>query len=133
MLVVGLIAGCAPAIYRAAGPESRQAYTVTPSQETYSIVLRQLAQMGYSVSAADREAGFIRAEQERPSRFPWAKLYDMLAVTIAPGDAPGSIVRVIGTTDMLPLNGRRRPDNPSATVRADASSLLRALVPNPGT
>lgn len=129
-LVLLALAASAFATLACRGPMGQRRTLSTPTpvmaSDPFGVARRSLAQMGYSIVDADRDAGFIRAEKERPSQFPWARLYDVLSVSIVP-DEIGATVQVTAGTDMLPANGRRRPDSLSQQTVRDAQALIRAL------
>ena len=97
--------------------------------EAYGILLRDLSTNGYQILDADRDAAFIRAERERPSSFPWAKLYDVLSIIIIPSDVNNPArIQITASTDILPANNKRRPDSLSKGTIEEANRIL-ALFP----
>lgn len=133
-IATSLLAGCA------SGPVSVRGPAAGPPDEAYACAMRELNERDFTVVAADRAAGFIRAERFRWNVVPamtGAARYDILTVSLYEDDG-GHVLRVTAA-----LTERRPPPDedddppdpivvrPSDRARADAAALLERCTAAP--
>lgn len=133
-LLVLLAAACSSA------PISYMSTTPAPESSAYECALRQINEMGYTVTNADKGAGLIAAEHQTSSgvgEFMSGKKYrDVLTVSIfdAADSTKGRRLRVTAaqtTEAALTLfgNASKSQTAPSKSGKADAAALLHACAP----
>ncbi len=128
VLTVALLAGCA------AKQISFNSVTPATGDASYDCVLRKVNELGYTVTASNREARFLSAAREfhksATQAFTRQRYYDRLTVSIVDADSAWRKIRITteGTVerDNALAGQTSRAKAPTDSVQADASAILIA-------
>lgn len=118
-----MVTGCASVLQRG---QAHVITGVTPADDPFTLASRTLVDMGYAIQNADREAGFIVAEKSEGKQG-FGNEIQVINVTFSETE-DGVDFTVRGKTDIVPLVGDRRADNPDDIVKKDAAHLRKVLV-----
>ena len=130
------LAGC---LHMSGVPISFTAPTPQTSADAYSCALRKVNELGYTITNANKEAGFITADKVTSSvaerLITSSDVYDRLTVSIfdAP-DGKGRTIRATSAKTQVSTEAGNippRPINPSNQGMADAQGLLLACGSGP--
>jgi hypothetical protein len=132
---LALIAGCA------AHPISFNSVTPATGDSSYDCVLRKVNELGYTVTATNRQGRFISAAREfhksATQAFTRQRYYDRLTVSIVDADSASRKIRITteGTLerDNALAGQTSRAKAPTERVQADASAILTACASSPVT
>jgi hypothetical protein len=100
-----------------------------PVADTYTCVIRQLAEMTYTIKTAERDAGLIRAEKQDAGARAFvaggAYFTEMQATILAPADGNGSELRVTVARTKETTGGARSGTGLVLTggAKADATAV----------
>jgi hypothetical protein len=100
LALFGLL-GCVPSQLLLAPPD--HVSVASPADTLFGCAMRTVNELSYTVEAADRGAGFIRARRETSGFMDImmsVEEYDVLTVTIYPGDSGRTTLRVVAQGGM---------------------------------
>jgi hypothetical protein len=125
ILLTILVSSCAIA------PQHYEGRAFTPVNDTYTCVMRQLTQLGYTVQDADRGAGFIRAEKQTSglgtALLVGQHMFDQISVTVLES-SEGALLRIAaGSANQQALGfnqGSRNVRAPSTAVKKDGEHIM---------
>jgi len=136
LLAVILFAGC---LHMTGAPISFTAPTPQTTADAYSCALRKVNELGYTITNANKDAGFITADKITSSvaeqLFTSSQLNDRLTVSIFDAaDGKGRTIRATSAKTQVSTaasNIPPRPIRPSGEGMADAQGLLLACGSGP--
>ena len=103
--------------------------TTTSVDQTYDCALRSLNEMQYTITAADRSSGFVRARRLRSHLFGSEADYNQLTVSVYRADDGHTMLRVV------PATTAGRDDSTGATddgMKDQTKLVARCSGKNPG-